>query len=359
MILLSSPHQHSGNSIQLTMFSVIIALIPAAMVSVYLYGWLAFFILTTCIGASMLTEYICLRWMQRDIKRLWDGSAALTGLLLALVLPAAVPWWMAVFAAVFAILLGKQLYGGLGHNPFNPALSARVVLLISFPLQMTAWLIPMHAGAVLDMYDFVGSLQFFFLGPEAINQTWDAVTMASPLGYVKTELSRGVSVGDALASYHYSTFYAFIGREAGSLGEGSALALLLGGVWLLARKTITWHIPITYVGTVAALAGFFNWLNPDVYAPAMFHVLAGGLILCAFFMATDPVSSPSSAVGKVAFGLGCGLLTWVIRTFGNYPEGAMFAVVLMNCMVPLIDYYIRPRVYGYQRRKFKIRRAKS
>jgi len=353
MILLSSQHQHSGNSIQLTMFTVIIALIPAAMVSVYLYGWLAFLLLTMCIGASMLTEYVCLHLMKRDIKRLWDGSAALTGLLLALTLPAAVPWWMALFASVFAIVLGKQLYGGLGYNLFNPALSARVVLLISFPLQMTSWMIPMHAGATLDMYDFGTSLQFFFFGPDAVKQTWDAVTMASPLGYLKTELGQGVTVSQALSDYHYSTFYAFIGREAGSLGEGSALALLFGGVYLLARKTISWHIPITYIATVAALAWVFNLINPDVYAPAMFHVLAGGLILCAFFMATDPVSSPSSAIGKIAFGFGCGLLTWVIRTFGNYPEGAMFAVILMNCMVPLIDYYIRPRVYGYFRKRAK------
>ncbi|MDX8387371.1 MAG: RnfABCDGE type electron transport complex subunit D [Ghiorsea sp.] len=350
MILLSSPHQHSGNSIQLTMFSVIIALIPAAMVSVYLYGWLAVFLLTTCIGASLFTEYLCLRWMDKKTERVWDGSAALTGLLLALVLPAAVPWWMALFASVFAILLGKQLYGGLGYNLFNPALSARVVLLISFPLHMTSWLIPMHTGAILDMYSFSTSFQFFFFGPESLKQTWDAVTMATPLGYVKTELTQGVTVGEALKSYNYSTLHAFIGREAGSLGEGSAIALLMGGIWLMARHTISWHIPVSYLATVALFAWMFNLINPDLYAPPLFHLLAGGLILCAFFMATDPVSSPSSSIGKLVFGFGCGLLTWVIRTFGNYPEGAMFAVVLMNCAVPLIDYYIRPRVYGHVKR---------
>ena len=349
MIFLSSPHQHSGNSIQLTMFSVMIALIPAAMVSVYLYGWLAVFLLTTCIGISLLTEYVALRMMKRDTARLWDGSAALTGLFLALVLPAAVPWWIAVFASVFAILLGKQLYGGLGYNLFNPALAARVVLLISFPLYMTSWLIPMHMGAVLDMYDFSNSLSFFFLGPDAVKQTWDAITMATPLGHVKTELTQGVTVGEALANYQYSTLNAFIGREAGSLGEGSALALLMGGIWLMARHTISWHIPVSYLLTVAVFASIFNLINPDIYAPPLFHLLAGGLILCAFFMATDPVSSPSSGIGKIVFGVGCGLLTWVIRTFGNYPEGAMFAVVLMNCATPLIDYYVRPRVYGHQR----------
>ncbi len=350
MIYLSSPHQHGGNTIQLTMFSVIIALIPAAMVSVYAYGWLAFFLLTLCIGTSFLTEYLCLRVMNKDMKRLWDGSAALTGLLLALVLPAALPWWMVIFAAVFAILVTKQLYGGLGHNLFNPALAARVVLLISFPLHMTSWLIPMHAGATLAMYDFSTSLQFFFFGPEAVKLSWDAITMATPLGYVKTELSQGVAVGQALMNYNYSTLHAFIGREAGSLGESSALALLMGGIWLISRHTISWHIPVSYLLTVALLAWLFNLINPDLYAPPLFHLLAGGLILCAFFMATDPVSSPSSAIGKLVFGVGCGVLTWVIRTYGSYPEGAMFAVILMNCAVPLIDYYIRPRVYGHTRR---------
>jgi len=351
MIFLSSPHMHGGNNIQMTMFSVIIALIPAAMVSVYLYGWLAAFLLITCIGVSLATEYFSLKLMGKKTERVWDGSAGLTGLLLALTLPAAVPWWMAVFAAVFAILLGKQLYGGLGHNPFNPALAARVVLLISFPLHMTSWIVPMHMGATLDMYGFVTSLKFFFLGPDAVQQTWDAITMASPLGYLKTELSQGVTVTEALVNYNYSTLHAFIGREAGSLGEGSALALLMGGVWLMARHTISWHIPLSYLATVAVFAALFNLINPDVYAPAMFHLLAGGLILCAFFMATDPVSSPSSAIGKVVFGIGCGVLTWVIRTFGNYPEGAMFAVVLMNMITPLIDYYVRPRVYGHKRGK--------
>ena len=349
MIFLSSPHQHGGNSIGLTMFSVIIALIPATMVSIYLYGWLAFFIISVSIFTCLATEYASLRLMKRDTARVWDGSAILTGLLLALVLPAALPFWMVVFAAVFAIVLGKQLYGGLGYNLFNPALSARIVLLISFPLQMTSWLIPMHAGATLDMYNFTTSLQFFFLGPDAIKLGWDAITMATPLGHLKTELGQGVTVSEALLSYNYSTLHAFVGREAGCLGEGSALAILMGGIWFMARHTISWHIPVSYLLTVALLAWIFNWVNPDAYAPPLFHLLAGGLMLCAFFMATDPVSSPASGIGKLAFGFGCGVLTWVIRTYGNYPEGAMFAVLLMNSAVPLIDHYIRPRVYGHAR----------
>lgn len=347
MILISSPHMHGGNSIRSTMLSVIMALIPAAVVSVYLFGWLACFQISLAIFGCMLSEYLCLRWMGRSTQPLWDGSAALTGLLLALTLPALTPWWMTLLAAFFAIVLGKQLYGGLGYNPFNPALSARIILLVSFPLQMTTWLAPMHtAGNPLDLYDFNLCWQLLFIGPAAIGQTLDAITMASPLGHLKTDWTLGIPVTDALRAYDYSYLDAFIGREAGSLGETSALALLIGGIYLLARHTISWHIPFAYLATVALLAAVFNQIDPGHYAPPMFHLLAGGLMLCAFFMATDPVSSPVTPKAQLVYGIGCGVLTWCIRTWGGYPEGAMFAVVLMNCAVPLLDHYFRPRVYG-------------
>jgi len=170
--------------------------------------------------------------------------------------------------------------------------------------------------------------------------------MASPLGHVKTEWSRGIGAIEALRSYNYSYLDAFLGREAGSLGETSALALLIGGIYLMARHTITWHIPVSFIVTVYVLAAVFNAVNPEHFAPPLFHVLAGGLILGAFFMATDPVSSPVTPRGQLVFGIGCGILTWNIRTFGGYPEGVMFSILLMNCAVPLIDYYFRPRVYG-------------
>jgi len=351
LIHLSSPHIHSGDSIRATMFAVILALIPAGVISVYLFGWLAVFLILLCMLGCMFTEFVALKWMGRSTAPVMDGSAALTGLLLALTLPASIPWWMALLGSIFAIGLGKQVYGGLGYNPFNPALSARIILLVSFPLQMTTWLIPMHLGAsAIDLYDFSSSWQLFAFGAASLPHALDAITMASPLGHIKTEWSQGVGVSEALRAYDYSYLDAFIGRETGSLGETSALALLIGGIWLIARHTISWHIPIAYLSSVAILAFIFNAINPDMYAPPLFHLLAGGLMLCAFFMATDPVSSPSSSGGKIVFGVGCGILTWVIRTYGNYPEGAMFAVILMNCVVPLIDYYCRPRVYGRARK---------
>jgi len=351
LIMLSSPHLHGGDSIRMQMLTVILALLPATLMSVYLFGWVALLIMVTSISVCLLTEALCLKLMRRPLATLLDQSAALTGLLLALTLPAATPWWMVILGALFAIVLGKQLYGGLGYNVFNPALSARVILLISFPLQMTTWIVPMSSpDAPLDLYALNDALTLFFQGPEALRAGFDAVTMASPLGHVKTEATLGVPVAEALASYHYSYLNAFLGFEAGSIGETSALALLIGGIFLLARHTITWHIPIAYLGSVALLAAIFHAIDPASFAPPMFHLFAGGLMLCAFFMATDPVSSPVTRVGQIVFGIGCGVITWSIRSFGGYPEGAMFAVLLMNCAVPLIDHYCRPRVYGHGER---------
>jgi len=351
LIHLSSPHIHSGDSIRSQMMSVIWALMPAACVSVYMFGWLAVFQISSAMLACLATEWLTLKWMGRSTSPLGDASAALTGLLLALTLPALTPWWMTILGGVFAIGLGKQVYGGLGYNPFNPALSARIILLISFPLQMTTWVIPMHGNlSGVDLYSLGQAWTLFISGVTALPQAVDAMTMASPLGYVKTAWTQGVSVSDALQSYQYSYWDAFIGREAGSLGETSALALLLGGVYLLVRNTISWHIPVSFLATVATFAAIASTVDGNHYSPPLFHLWAGGLMLCAFFMATDPVSSPVTPMGKIVFGIGCGIITWCIRTWGGYPEGAMFAVVLMNCAVPLIDHYCRPNVYGQQRK---------
>lgn len=346
--MFSSPHMHGGDSIRITMLTVIIALLPATLVSVYLFGWLAVLLIVTCMLSCLVTEAVCLKMMGKPLSILLDNSAALTGLFLALILPAATPWWMAVLGGVFAIVLGKQVYGGLGYNIFNPALAARVILLISFPLSMTTWIVPMHDSSVaFDLYNFSDCLSVFLFGPESLKLGLDAITMASPLGHVKTEWSQGVAVADALNAYGYSYLDAFLGFETGSIGETSALALLIGGIYLMARHTITWHIPFSYIGTVVLLAAIFNMVTPAQFTSPMFHLFAGGLILCAFFMATDPVSSPVTPTGQIVFGIGCGVLTWCIRSFGGFPEGAMFAVLLMNCAVPLIDHYCRPRVYGH------------
>lgn len=349
MPLPSSPHLHGGDSIRKHMLAVMLALSPAVFVAAYLFGWLAFYLITTCVITCLLSEAVCLKLAGRALKPVFDGSAALTGLFLALILPPYVPWWLPVLGSVAAITLGKQIYGGLGYNPFNPALSARVILLISFPLLMTTWIVPMPLQTVLNLYDPWVCLKLFVGGPEALGTTLDVITQATPLGHVKTEWSRGIGYAQALAEYHYGYTNALLGLEGGSLGETSALALLVGGVYLIARNVITWHIPISYLGSVALLASIFHSIDGNHYPPALFHLLAGGLMLCAFFMATDPVTSPVSPRAQIVFGLGCGILTWCIRTFGGYPEGAMFAVLLMNCTVPLLDQYLKPKVYGSKR----------
>ncbi len=345
---MSSPHIHSGSSSVTMMLQVMLALLPATLVAVWLFGWLALLQISTCMAAAIGFEWLLLRVMKRSLAPLFDGSAALTGLFLALVLPAAAPWWVALVGALAAISLGKQLYGGLGYNPFNPALAARVILLVSFPLQMTTWLLPLPIAGGADLTDLTTAATIFFNGIAATGQPFDAVTMATPLGYVKTALHSGIPVPQSLASYHYSALAALVGNEGGSMGETSALALLLGGVYLLRRRVISWHIPLAFLATVAVMAAVSHLLNPDRFASATFHLLAGGLMLCAFFMATDPVTSPVAPRGQLLFGIGCGVLTWVIRNFGSYPEGAMFAVVLMNCVVPLLDRHFRPPVYGHR-----------
>jgi electron transport complex protein RnfD len=257
--------------------------------------------------------------MQRP-QSIADGSALLTGILLALNLPPSTPWWLSLLGAAIAILIGKQVYGGLGYNPFNPALVARVVLLISFPVQMTSWTTPAPLGSGVD-----------------------AVTAATPLGEMKTAVMLTGKLPD-MATAGFSNY--FLGNMGGSIGEVSALALLLGGLFLLYKKIITWHTPVSFIGSVIVISGIFWLVDPGRYPSPLFHLLTGGLILGAFFMATDMVTSPVTYRGMLIFGCGCGLITVLIRLFGGYPEGVSFAILLMNAATPLIDRYCRPKIYG-------------
>jgi electron transport complex protein RnfD len=246
--------------------------------------------------------------MGRQVSIL-DGSAALTGLLLALNLPPSSPWWMVLVGSAVAIAIGKQIYGGLGHNPFNPALVARVVLLVSWPVQMTRWISPL-----------------------------DGLSTATPLGVLKA---------DGIAKLGgFRLFDLFIGNVGGCIGEVSAIALLIGILFLLWKGYVTWHIPVSYMGTVFIFAGIFWLVNPQKYANPLLHLLAGGLVLGACFMATDYVTSPMTPKGQIIFGVGCGLMTCIIRLFGGYPEGVSFSILLMNAATPLIDQYTRPKRYG-------------
>jgi len=330
------------------MGTVIVALIPITLFSVYLFGWPALFLIAVTLAAGLATEAAALRLMGRPVRlHLFDGSAAVTCLLLALSLPASAPWWIGVLGAVFAIGVGKQLYGGLGANPFNPAMISRVMLLISFPKELSTWpsVAPLFSGNALS---FGEGLRVTFLGDKTPLLGADATSAATPLGHLKTELTLNHTVEEVLAEgYHHGQ--ALLGMFSGSAGETSALLVLLGGVYMWWRGVINWRIPGAMIGTAALLALIFNVYDPDAFPGPVFHVLNGSLLFGAFFFATDMVTSPTTPRGQILFGAGCGALTYIIRTWGGYPEGVSFAIVLMNACVPLIDHYTRPRVFGKER----------
>jgi len=279
--------------------------------------------------------------LQPDLS---DGSVILTGWLLAMSLPPWAPWWTGVLGAVFAVCLAKHLFGGLGQNVFNPAMVGRVALLVSFPVQMTAFIPPkpLFSDTALSFADALG-ITF------GLHVSLDGVSAASALGYVKTELSRGVPVTQSI-THVPGLSDMLVGLHPGSLGETSALLILAGGLFLLARKVISWHIPVSVMGTLFVMGSIFSTVNPDRFTPGSFHLISGATFLGAFFIATDYVTSPVSKQGQLVYGCGVGLLTWIIRTFAGYPEGMAFAVLLMNALTPIIDHHVRPRVFGRTRK---------
>ena len=309
----ASPHIHTKRTVAGCMRHVTIALLPAAACALYFFGIGALIVIATSLAACTATEYIINRWMLRRPSTLADGSAILTGLLLAFNLPSNLPVWAVIIGSVVAIGIGKMAFGGLGCNIWNPALVGRVFLLISFPVQMTSWPLPL-----------VNRSEYF-----------DAVTGATTLGILKLGEADSALI-DILASA--------TGAIGGSLGEVSAIALLAGFIYLLCMKVITWHIPVSILGTVALFTLCIGG-NPAV------ELLSGGLMLGACFMATDYVTSPMSKKGMLIFGVMIGLITVIIRRWGAYPEGVSFAILLMNGFVPLIDRYIKPRKFGERRSK--------
>ncbi len=339
-----SPHAHAPVSIGKVMGTVLLALTPATLFGFWLYGWPAINLWAVSLAAAIVGEGFAVSLQGRAVRPvLMDGSGILTAWLLAISLPPFAPWWIAALGSLFAVVISKQVFGGLGQNPFNPAMAARVMLLISFPLEMTIWVAPAPLSSA-HAPDWLESLHITFM-----HQPLDGMASASLLGHVKTEFTRGAGLDQALAGY-YAPLDALWGSRAGSLGETAALLILLGGLFLIARRIITWHAPVAMLLGVAVPALLFNMVNPNHYAGPMYHLLSGGLMLGAFFIVTDPVTSPNTATGQFIFGLGCGLLTWIIRTWGGYPEGVAFAVMLMNAATPLIDYYVNPRIYGRDRK---------
>jgi len=318
-----SPHFYGKESVNKIMYKVILALIPALGVSLIYFGMGALIVSLVAIISCVLFEFVLTKYVLKAKPTLKDGSAILTGLLLAFNLPSNLPLWIIIIGAFVAIGIGKISFGGLGKNPFNPALVGRVFLLISFPVQMTSW-------------------------PLAIESRWaylDATTGATPLALLKEGIKNGQPVYELLQGLpDYSQM--FLGNMGGSLGEISAIALIVGGLFLIWKKIITWHIPGSMLLTVVVFTGIMSLVNPDQYADPIFHILAGGMLLGAIFMATDMVTSPMTTRGQIIFGCGIGILTCVIRLFGAYPEGVSFAILIMNAFVPLIDKYIKPKRFG-------------
>ncbi len=339
----SAPFSHAPNSVTRAMTLVMWALLPATLFNFWLFGWPAILLFASSIAACVAVEALCLQLAGKPIGfYLRDGSAILTGWLMAMSLPPWAPWWISVVGAIAAIAITKQAYGGVGQNLFNPAMVARVALLISFPVVMTTWVAPapLFSAHAPSLAQAVG---ITFGG-----QTLDAMTSATALGHVKTELTRGISVIESAAQLP-DLSKVVLGLRAGSLGETSSVLILLGGLFLLLRRIISWHIPVALLAGIMLPAWIGNLLEPTRYAGPVFHLFSGASFLGAFFIATDYVTSPVSKSGKLLFGFGCGLLTWIIRTYAGYPEGMAFAVLLMNALTPIIDQYTRPRVFGRAR----------
>jgi electron transport complex protein RnfD len=305
------------------MYRVLIAMIPAFAVSLIFFGLGALVVTGIAVVSCMAFEYLINRFMFKAPGTLSDGSAAVTGVLLAFNVPSNLPVWMIMIGSLVAIGVAKMSFGGLGKNPFNPALVGRVFLLISFPVQMTSW-------------------------PKAIESRFaylDATTGATPLAILKEGIKNGQPLSELMKDIpEYAQM--FLGNMGGSLGEISALALLIGGLYLIIKKVITWHIPASILATVILFTGILWMIDPGKFADPLFHLLTGGIMLGAIFMATDMVTSPMTPVGQIIFGVGIGLITCLIRIFGAYPEGVSFAILIMNAFVPLIDKYVKPKRFG-------------
>ncbi len=318
-----SPHLHASQSVEKLMYGVIFSLIPAMLVSFYFFGLAAIVVTLTAVVSCMAFEFLIQKYLIKGPMTIFDGSAIITGVLLAFNVPANLPLGIVVIGSAVAIGMGKMTFGGLGKNPFNPALVGRVFLMISFPVQMTTYPKP---GA------FSTSLT-------------DAVTGPTPLTVLKDGVARGESMSDIMLQLPDS-FNLLLGNMGGSAGEISTIAIILGGLYMLFRKIITWHIPVVYLASAFVFAGIFWLINPEVYADPVFHLLTGGLMLGAIYMATDYATSPMAPRGMIIYAVGCGVLTIVIRLFGAYPEGVAFSILIMNAFVPLINKAFKPKRFG-------------
>jgi len=318
-----SPHAHGKETTKKLMYGVVVALMPALFTSIFYFGIGAVIVTASSVISCLVFEYLIQKFVFKKPVTITDGSALVTGLLLAFNLPSNIPVILVVIGSFVAIAVAKMTFGGLGNNPFNPALVGRVFMLISFPVQMTSW--PVPAG--------------FKTGYA------DAVTGATPLAIIKEGIKNGESVSQLMEKVP-ATIQMFLGHMGGSMGEVSAIALLLGLVYLLYKKIITWHIPVSIIGTIAIFTTILWLINPEKNADPMFHLMAGGVLLGSIFMATDYVTSPMNTKAMIIYGCCIGILTVIIRVWGAYPEGVSFAILIMNAFVPLMNTYIKPKRFG-------------
>ncbi len=311
LIITPAPHIKMKADTRKVMWMTVLSLLPPVVAGVYFFGFHAVLLILVCVISAVASEWLFLKARGRDTSPAFDGSAVITGILLALVLPPNLPLWMGAVGAAFGIIFGKQVFGGLGQNIFNPALIGRAFLMAAFPVALTTWVKP-----------------FYWRFPP------DAITTATPLALAKFS--------------HQITPYAklFWGNVGGSLGETSAFAILIGGLFLMVRKIIDWTLPLSYIGTVFVLGGILWLINPQKYPDPVFHVLAGGLLLGAFYMITDMVTSPLTRKGRIVYGILAGILVIVIRIWGGYPEGVMFSILIANAFRPWIDRIFIPRKFG-------------
>jgi electron transport complex protein RnfD len=337
----TSPFFSSTSNVSSVMLQVILALIPGTLVMTYIYGWGILINIILAIFFAVVLESLALALRKRPILPfLYDLSAIVTAWLLALALPPLMPWWILLIGIFFAIIIAKHLYGGLGYNPFNPAMIGFAVLIVSFPFEVSQWI---QAGSLANntLPSFIESINIVF--NSAATPDWDAITMATPLDEVKTGLRAGTRYSEITQQQNFDA----------SLSSWIYVsnAFALGGLWMLYKKIIHWQIPVSLIGVLGLFSGIMYIYSPETYGSPLLHIFSGATMLGAFFIATDPVSASTTPLGKFIYGASIGFFIYIIRVWGNYPDSIAFAVLIMNMAVPMIDYYTQPRVYGYRKVK--------
>ncbi len=339
--MLQSPYISNAPSVSTIMLKVLLALVPGIIAYVWVYGGGVLVTIALATATALLAEALMLRLRNRPVKPfITDYSAVLTAWLLALAIPPLSPWWLIVVGTLFAIVVAKQLYGGLGYNPFNPAMVGYAALLISFPALMTKW--PAALEIAQTKLSFANQLHYIFGGLLPGDIKLDAVTSATPLDYLKTQLK----LNHEVASIAQAPLFGAVGGKG---NEYVTFAYLLGGLYLWQQRIISWHLPAAFLGALALMSGIFWLINPAHFASPLFHLFCGASMLGAFFIITDPVSGPTTPRGKLFFAAGVAIITFLIRTYGGYPDGVAFAVIFMNICVPLLDAHTQPRVFGYDK----------